>query len=337
MLKLFGGMQNTGYSPVKPESNHCIAMFHKNVECRDCKTACNTDAIKIGRPGTGISVDSSKCTGCEKCISACNYGAFKRSGMTEKKWCDSIIDGLNTAELVIGCKPIKAKNMRTVNCLGSIHVVHVLYWLSKGIKKVVFKFDDCGRCGKADGDTRIAEQLRSLETFTASLKGCSVEISLGENEITLFADGFAVSAASGRLRNQSLSRRDFFKTLGREFAVSVNDIADAVTVQENSAVDFNGKTGLSHRVVLFRETFSLIKHLVTKDILLDRKFPLCTLQIDKEKCSGCGICIKLCPTGALKEDTEGSFNHNSLLCNGCGVCTKACNKGCISVNEKVLI
>ncbi len=337
MIGLFRGIQSAGYSPVKPESNHCIAMFHKKVECRDCKAVCKADAIKIGRPGTGISVDSSKCTGCEKCISACSYGAFKRSGMSEKKWCDSIIDSLDNGELFIKCKAVKAKNTKAVNCVGSIHAVHILYWLTKGIKKIVFKFGDCSSCNHSDGVNCLIEQLDSLDNFVSSLDKCFVERCCDEDGIVLSASGFAERSASARLKNQVLGRRDFFKTVGREFAIGMNDITDAFTVKENSAVDFNVKNELSQRVALFRETFSSIKHLIRRDIRFDRKIPLCSLNIDKEKCSGCGICIKLCPTGALKESAGGGFNHNPFYCHGCGVCVKACVKGCISVNEKVSI
>ncbi|WP_277657333.1 4Fe-4S dicluster domain-containing protein [Seleniivibrio woodruffii] len=337
MIKLFGVMQNTGYSPVKPESNHCIAMFHKNVECCDCKAVCNADAIMIGRPGTGISVDNSKCTGCEKCISACNYGAFKRSGMTEKKWCDSLIESLDAGELVLGCRQVKEKNIRAINCIGSVHAVHIFYWLTKGIKKIVFKFGDCSSCKNTSGLGCLLEQLYSLETFVSSFSRCSIDRYYNETGITVFADGFAIRSISAGLKNRGIGRRDFFKTMGRELLIGVNEVADAFTVKESSAVDFSGKNELSQRVSLFREAFASVKHLVKEGFSFDRRIPLCSINIDKEKCSGCGICIKLCPTGALRLDSDGSLKHVSFYCHGCGVCVKACLKGAISLNDKVLI
>jgi len=337
MIKLFGGIQSTGYSPVKPESNHCIAMYHKSIECRDCKAVCNADAIRIGRPGTGISVDNSKCTGCEKCISACNYGAFKRSGMTEKKWCDSLIESLDSGELVIGCRTVKEKKMGVVNCIGSIHAVHIFYWLTMGIKKIVFKFGDCSSCKNTSGLACLLEQLHSLESFVSGFTRCSMDRYYNEAGITVFADGFKINCLSAGLKNRGIGRRDFFKAMGRELLIGVNEVADAFTVQESSAVDFSGKNGLSQRAALFRETFASVQHLVKGDISFDRKIPLCNLNIDKEKCSGCGVCLKLCPTGALKQDSDGSLKYISFRCHGCGVCVRACLKGVISLSDKVII
>lgn len=46
-------------------------------------------------------------------------------------------------------------------------------------------------------------------------------------------------------------------------------------------------------------------------------------DVDQEKCIGCGICVALCPYGAMKVE-EGKSQSNKALCKGCGTCASAC-------------
>jgi len=52
--------------------------------------------------------------------------------------------------------------------------------------------------------------------------------------------------------------------------------------------------------------------------------------IDEEACSGCKICVGLCPYGAIGFDEPSSRAViTSVLCKGCGVCVAACPSGAI--------
>jgi heterodisulfide reductase subunit A len=50
--------------------------------------------------------------------------------------------------------------------------------------------------------------------------------------------------------------------------------------------------------------------------------------VDEELCSGCGICVAVCPYDARKHNSEkGVAEVNEILCEGCGACTAACPSG----------
>jgi heterodisulfide reductase subunit A len=52
--------------------------------------------------------------------------------------------------------------------------------------------------------------------------------------------------------------------------------------------------------------------------------------IDEESCSGCKICIGLCPYNAIIfDETKKVSRVNDALCKGCGVCVAACPSGAI--------
>ena len=47
-------------------------------------------------------------------------------------------------------------------------------------------------------------------------------------------------------------------------------------------------------------------------------------SIDKEKCNGCGLCLKACPHGAVTGKKKKIHVINNELCNKCGICKEQC-------------
>jgi heterodisulfide reductase subunit A len=59
-------------------------------------------------------------------------------------------------------------------------------------------------------------------------------------------------------------------------------------------------------------------------------------EVNRDKCSGCGICEPLCPYGAITM-TKDADNHSRAIiemtqCKGCGVCTTACPSAAIELH-----
>lgn len=55
-----------------------------------------------------------------------------------------------------------------------------------------------------------------------------------------------------------------------------------------------------------------------------------TAFLDEELCSGCHICIGLCPYNAISYDAgKKTAKFNEILCKGCGSCVAACPSGAI--------
>ena len=58
-----------------------------------------------------------------------------------------------------------------------------------------------------------------------------------------------------------------------------------------------------------------------------------TARVNDERCSGCGLCVEVCPYGAIELDPEGETAVvNALLCKGCGSCAATCFSGAIDVS-----
>ncbi len=52
------------------------------------------------------------------------------------------------------------------------------------------------------------------------------------------------------------------------------------------------------------------------------------ITIDEARCTGCGVCLDLCPQEAIVLDAERAEIRQEL-CSGCGICVSACPQGAI--------
>ena len=58
------------------------------------------------------------------------------------------------------------------------------------------------------------------------------------------------------------------------------------------------------------------------------------IEIDEEKCDGCGICIPDCPEGAIQIIDEKARLISDLFCDGLGACIGSCPQGAIEIIER---
>jgi heterodisulfide reductase subunit A len=55
------------------------------------------------------------------------------------------------------------------------------------------------------------------------------------------------------------------------------------------------------------------------------------IRIDAERCSGCMLCIRLCPAKAVEQDSDrAKAVIRELHCTGCGICVASCPTGAVS-------
>jgi len=103
--------------------------------------------------------------------------------------------------------------------------------------------------------------------------------------------------------------------------------------------------GLAHSPKLIEESITQAKAaasraatILAKDVIYGQG---AIASIDKEACSGCQICIGVCPYSAIIFNEEDQVAEvQELLCKGCGNCAAACPSGACSIknlaNEHIL-
>lgn len=58
------------------------------------------------------------------------------------------------------------------------------------------------------------------------------------------------------------------------------------------------------------------------------------VQIDEEKCNGCGLCIPECQEGALQIIDDKARLISDLFCDGLGACLGYCPEDAITIIER---
>lgn len=60
-----------------------------------------------------------------------------------------------------------------------------------------------------------------------------------------------------------------------------------------------------------------------------------TLQLEENKCTGCGMCLEVCPHEVFKMNDAHVVIQNRDACMECGACSRNCPFGAILVNTGV--
>ena len=67
---------------------------------------------------------------------------------------------------------------------------------------------------------------------------------------------------------------------------------------------------------------------------ISKKRKAANAKVDSDKCIGCSICARICPTGTLVMDKETKKAYNTnIVCDNAWGCLYACPAGALSITE----
>ena len=312
---------------VSVATEFCKRVRFRKSTCQICLDVCPDNAITLS-PGPSIN---DNCTNCGLCQNACPTEVFQNGVSMDQlllKQVESLLSKDRTAsnkkELFIHCSQAEKQDKESlaVPCLGNISENFFLGAALSGLDEVNLTKGHCSHCHLKNGEALLTN---AMTTFQAMV----------ENIVT---EEFALSLRQEPRDNDvdaPSTRREFFSKIVHratgDATATLSEQADGEIT--NVQLEIGDGTRLSPKREMLRK---LIEQNGRDNANVDAKeqaSPWKKMKVDEGNCVACGICVNVCPTGALTKTFESNqiVRHlNYSVCTNCYLCQEACPESVIS-------
>lgn len=272
--------------------DNCINKRQTKNKCEVCKDVCPQQVYS----GVGNKLaDYASCSNCNLCVTACPARCIAPSAMNASAFLKLLDSPEKT--VVIATKAYEGNAHLHVSSFAALSWEY-LAALALG-KRVVFLSADAPEMTQCEADIWRETRAKLIVFYgKAAYKARFV-----------FLDQPDASMA------EQLSRRQVIGKVGGE-------LKSRITPMVSSGSDMDG---LLYRRVLHRRLVSL----KNAGAPMEAGW---LMPMISDKCTGCGVCEKLCPQQAITVRKDGAgfgLVLDPARCNACGLCKKACIKQAI--------
>jgi len=350
--------------PVAVSCGRCTHYHHKSSGCVRCVEVCPAGAITVSADGPAL--DPVSCLGCGACASACPTGALEALQPDDPTLAEAIaLRAPLYGHITIACKQAPGTVAPVVlTCLARLDVSLLLHAFAEGATSVSLCTGACSECATGAVEPYIHGTVAAVAEILAAL-GSSGRIAAGEG--LEWPQSPAVAERGG------VSRRAFFQILrsgtagyAAKAASMVFGDASAEPVREDPRHRLEaylpGKHGRLIDAVraLGAAAGTARAGGVPNTAAVEALGIFVTPGIDVDRCNGCSLCARICPTGALAtagggerhgEDGAGDpgggaenaaknaaetaiacgITCDPATCVACGLCAETCPARAISL------
>jgi len=332
-----------------PITDLCKRVRFRQSECQVCVDICPTNAISLPF-GPELS---DACINCGLCQIACPTETIEGIHNTDQMMLDLLGDQADTIinghKLHVHCYQAEADNAYSVavNCLGNMTENALLAMAGSNVKTLMLTTGNCSGCRLCPGMELFKHAVTTYANLSNMIAQSAITIAIRESE-----------KQNAPPSSSTVSRREFFRSLGTGMAKQVAKVVvnkeqqirallqtdDDATVQKRPSPRRQMLKALFTELLLVEPL--LAEPLLAKPLAEQRNdpveipagvdFPWKKMHVDVAHCVGCGVCVNVCPTGALvKEvhDLELMRTINHSLCTNCDVCAEACPQDVIRFEQ----
>lgn len=321
------------------DSRKCVRFISKHkVVCDICTKQCPSQAISIDK--MGITINWESCLECGICAKECRTGVFSLKYYLDSKIYNEIATfSKSNGFLVVSCKKVSSKNRSgvTIPCGGWVDDSTFIWAVSQGAKNIYIKLSDCENCTIKCGYKTLSTEI---EKFYLIQKELNIECN-----IKLIDEGSEIKADFKQTDNKddvNLSRRELFSYFKNRSKKSIGQIYNYMSDDNQKAYSRNFVLSKDKKLPFRKNVFISALNFLSSEKAATYDFKtkyLGGVQIDLNECNLCGICYRLCPTGALKEISKESdegylqkagVEANNIYCINCDICISWCDKKAIN-------
>lgn len=321
---------------VRVFADFCQRVRFRKSSCQRCLEICPEKAISLN-PGPTINEG---CTDCGLCQNACRAEVFRHKLHTDRYLLHQVKALLDNnrqyipdekKRLFFHCHRAEKRHDNSIGfqCLGRISANIILGSALAGFDEAVLAKGICLQCRFQPGEQLLANAIAvsqvllegvGLRRFTISIKEkeANTEALLGRREIfSLISDNVKNRAALFLCHREDAIRE------------KLTDIPEIISNEQR----------LPQRELLCE----LIKENRPESkwaVKYNSEFPWGKIKIQQNKCSVCGTCEALCPTGAIEKKIRNGYQllyFTSSLCTNCSLCRAACPENALDFNDKIAL
>ena len=290
-------------------ASSCVRSLSVDSECNKCEVVCPTKAIVIENTPLP-AINFSLCVGCGACGAICPTESF---GLENFSATDFFFDFLEEEENLISCK-------KNVPCIAALSVEHIIS-LAILKKEMVLDVGHCEGCELAHTCFKQIEANHEEATYLLEAM---------ENDAQITMEKIAYE------KTQKTDRRGFLSSINlknlaktkKNFENEVERASDELTQHTLAKTDIAllKKKKLPDKRKLFFTAIKRVEKPSQFHIVEGSEVSFTSQKLlNKESCTACQMCYRVCPTGALTSDIKNSkIDFDPLMCVKCNICHDVC-------------
>ena len=319
----------------------CLNRRHAGASCTRCVDGCPAQAIALD--GVTPQLDERACVRCGLCTALCPTDSFVPAIDYEKTLCATVAN-LPTAPTALVCPvhPTPDATAAAVNavvqhrrCLAALDVADLLELSASGTRPLWLDDSPCAACPIGAAQATLVHTVEATRTLLHAAGSPPAILLHSERPPAADAKRHRVPLYDGA--QPAISRRALFTRLrptrpDREEVGVIDDL-----LQRGAPLSARLPQQTPHsRQRLLAALHALV---ITNPTGIDAaRSPFGAVQVDDARCSGCSLCARFCPTGALQftqREEQFALAFQPEACIRCSICVIACPEDAVELGAQV--